>query len=1205
MAERQHVPPEWRHNLKNSRPCPRCGKGSDSDRRGQGSQHERCYGFTKPDGWTTCTVVVSDRPVREGLGGWWHWAGDGFAGEPIFTVYETTDERADPDVRHAVYSWLLARLGLDDGDPHGDNVFFSGGDRGHLGDLLDRGLSETEIRQRWYASHRREGRREIAAAMVAEFGEATLRDHLPGLYWSKRGNTDDERPDLAGTTGILVPFRDVERRIVGLQIRADQATATHGRYSWFSSIGKEGGCGSGSPIHISSPIGPMTDARLWVTEGPIKADIASTRRGAVFAAMPGVSSGRAEVIDTARQLHAPAAVIAFDRDAETNPHVMLARDALASEFAAAGFPVLLAEWDDASKGIDDAIIAGVEITIRPYPLQRRAGQMEKLPPEAVPMTPPRKVHTVEEIRFLTENMVDQIVTHHPPTFFAFTSMTGVGKTGSVARRVRQMYDAGRLPWVEKKSGKGKRPARIVYLAQTKELVAEFVAETGGLAMTVEGRNPDPGHDWGCHRPEQITLIGEHRHNPAVDVCLSCKEQYEAVHGHGWLCNYLSMKKVAEEHAIVAAPMASFFNASSDLRNFDVIIADEHILPSLTETQILTADHIAQWRQRMDALNAATVIIDGAPVTEPRYGPDDPFRYFVDLLGLVAADGVESADREWTSALPTLLRREPDLGQLLADLNAAAQTAEKDRGRFAFEDPRGINGPDPLVPLRLCQDLIAAIALELNRPEGADTRLWLTPEGLRLFIVHDHLIEILRKRTVINLDATPSPLLTQLFPDRKEVRYDAPAPTIVTQITDVIATRSQLAGESNRRRDRIVEALDRVTTSAISPTVFTFKSLDPNVPGDGPRIRVSNPSAAYGHFDSETRGLNRFSATDVLAIVGRYSAPLTDLRATVQGVRFLETPPRPTTDTRDTQGRPLKLRPYHWRDDNGSGLGRWSAADDDPDVDALVRWSEASTIVQAIGRGRAVLRSEAAPLRVYLFSNNPVADLTVDHLTTLAALGAPGTERQTPPGFYDARDERNSEAEADCRQRVDDALAALRESGEPITVSAVARSSGVNRRRMYKNATLQALIEQAQIRSNQLVTEGVSPSTVITAPVVTMGVPPSTVNDIYRHDQGGTPSMTAETLATEGLHDQEGTPTVTVNPPVTVALHDQDAAPSMTDLATVRPALNAADQAQTRDELHRATDDLAAKLATLAAAKGKQTIPKSRFFPPPSSADVAS
>ncbi len=385
----------------------------------------------------------------------------------------------------------------------------------------------------------------------------------------------------------------------------------------------------------------------------------------------------------------------------------------------------------------------------------------------------------------------------------------------------------------------------------------------------------------------------------------------------------------------------------------------------------------------------------------------------------------------------------------------------------------------------------------TRPSAeADTRIWITPEGLRLLTVRDHLLEILRGRTVINLDATPSPLLRRLFPDLREVCYEAAAPMVVTQITDTIATRTELTGERNPRRDRIARALDAVTQDAVSPVIFGFKAFDPNVTGDGPKVTVGNPIARYGHFDGETRGVNRFSDADVLCVVGRYSAPLDELRALVQGIRFGDGPRRAAIAARDARGRPLKLRPYSWRAEDGSGLARWSPADDDPDVDALVRWSETASVLQAIGRGRAVRRPADAPLRVYLFTSNPVDGLAVDHLVKLAELGAPPSARGTSPAFVACIERRaaaNAAASAETRGKVARAVAQLIADRTPVTARAVAALAGVRRQTLYEDPALRAMVDQARERA--------------ASGAVTGGVPPGSGDEYSEHVPGGTLPVT--------------------------------------------------------------------------------------------------
>src|SRR5262249_14593131 len=157
-----------------------------------------------------------------------------------------------------------------------------------------------------------------------------------------------------------------------------------------------------------------------------------------------------------------------------------------------------------------------------------------------------------------------------------------GKTETLARVVAGRWRSGDPPVVARTAGKGVRPLRLLYLAPTKELAREFVEATGGLAELQEGRNPDPAHQWGCHRRDAVHTAGPRRHNPAVDVCLSCQEEHRARDGGDWRCNFLVRKEALASRPIVASTVASFFHGGSDLGNYDVIVVDEALVPALTE-----------------------------------------------------------------------------------------------------------------------------------------------------------------------------------------------------------------------------------------------------------------------------------------------------------------------------------------------------------------------------------------------------------------------------------------------------------------------------------------------------------------------------------------------------------------------------------------------------------------------------------------------
>jgi len=88
---------------------------------------------------------------------------------------------------------------------------------------------------------------------------------------------------MGGPADILIPVRNAEGQIVAHQIRTDRP-GDSGKYVWLSSTSR-GGPGPGSPVHVSRPLQATSSGRVWLTEGPLKADIASERLGEVVLAL--------------------------------------------------------------------------------------------------------------------------------------------------------------------------------------------------------------------------------------------------------------------------------------------------------------------------------------------------------------------------------------------------------------------------------------------------------------------------------------------------------------------------------------------------------------------------------------------------------------------------------------------------------------------------------------------------------------------------------------------------------------------------------------------------------------------------------------------------------------------------------------------------------------------------------------------------------
>ena len=155
--------------------------------------------------------------------------------------------------------------------------------------------------------------------------------------------------------GLVVPVRDYEGRVRGLQVRRD-ATDEGANTAGFVS-GREGGTGSGTPLHwtLAGIEGP-----LWLTEGPLKSDVAAALSGHRFLAFAGTHPGQGRrLVDELEQAGHPLSrplVLAVDADWRENANVRRGFVAIARALDRAGYRVLVATWaPELGKGIDDAL----------------------------------------------------------------------------------------------------------------------------------------------------------------------------------------------------------------------------------------------------------------------------------------------------------------------------------------------------------------------------------------------------------------------------------------------------------------------------------------------------------------------------------------------------------------------------------------------------------------------------------------------------------------------------------------------------------------------------------------------------------------------------------------------------------------------------------------------------------------------------------
>ncbi len=280
--------------------------------------------------------AIAEVPYRDGSGriGYIHSLEGAVNCRPaVLPDVPAVAETAPVDGRDRVYRDFLAGLRL---EPL------------HREDLHRRGLSDERMAERGYRSV--PGLETSWAAIQRLLDMGHRLEGIPGFYLAqgrRRNYWTHLRP-----AGYFIPVRDAQGRIQAMQIRRDHDDGG-GKYMMFSS-GNRGGAITGIPAHVSRPA-ILNDRRVWITEGPLKADIASDRLRAVVIGAIGVD-GWTQVLPALQELGARSVVRAFDADEAGHKVNGKVKEALELQ----GYTVAEASWEGA-KGIDDALVGGVAI----------------------------------------------------------------------------------------------------------------------------------------------------------------------------------------------------------------------------------------------------------------------------------------------------------------------------------------------------------------------------------------------------------------------------------------------------------------------------------------------------------------------------------------------------------------------------------------------------------------------------------------------------------------------------------------------------------------------------------------------------------------------------------------------------------------------------------------------------------------------------
>ena len=315
---------QW-FSVKRASPCLVCEKPDWCARSADGS-------------WMLCRRVDAGGRHRTDRAGadYWLYSTDPSVATEVAVVppgpRDVPESRADDATLDKVYRTLLGAAGLSDE---------------HRDQLIQRGLSNEAIGDKLYRSVSQSTRKTVVRQLRKDFSDEVLLT-VPGFYMRR------ERLALGGDHGLWMPVANVSGSVVAIKVRRDEAE-DGARYRYLSSK-QHDGPGPGAQVHVPLGYGGET-RRVRLTEGELKADVATALTGVLTLGKPGVSSGGA--LPVLHSLGVETVVMADDADGWTNGHVAGAIKRSVEGLREAGYAVEMETWGlEAAKGIDDLLVGG-------------------------------------------------------------------------------------------------------------------------------------------------------------------------------------------------------------------------------------------------------------------------------------------------------------------------------------------------------------------------------------------------------------------------------------------------------------------------------------------------------------------------------------------------------------------------------------------------------------------------------------------------------------------------------------------------------------------------------------------------------------------------------------------------------------------------------------------------------------------------------
>lgn len=234
-----------------------------------------------------------------------------------------------PSERNMIYTAFLDMLTLSDK---------------HKTNLLQRGLSKEIIEKNQYKSIP-----QVEDIRKRICWKLSLKYELKGIAGFFTDKYNDW--DFYSNAGFLIPIRNVKGEIQSMQVRLDNCDKR--KYRYFSSTNFKNGTSTKSYVHV---VGTPVNGQIRLTEGPLKADVASYLSGEPYVAIPGVNSYK-YLLSMLKALKVYTVIEDFDMDKYTKEEVRVGVETVKKILQQENIRVISAKWDSRYKGVDDYLLS--------------------------------------------------------------------------------------------------------------------------------------------------------------------------------------------------------------------------------------------------------------------------------------------------------------------------------------------------------------------------------------------------------------------------------------------------------------------------------------------------------------------------------------------------------------------------------------------------------------------------------------------------------------------------------------------------------------------------------------------------------------------------------------------------------------------------------------------------------------------------------